>query len=127
MEEEKTNELTLVEKLKMKAKEIGQKAVDIGEETGKFLESHAHLIIPAIMGGVTIIGGIISGIATIPAREREGCRIEDEVTGLDFITKHPLNNSEILELGERMSSGMTNGEALEEMNLLKKEKKRKYK
>jgi hypothetical protein len=47
------------------------------------------------------------------------------VTGEEFMLKHPLRNDEILELGSRMIDGESKGEALNDMGLLRKERRRK--
>lgn len=53
------------------------------------------------------------------------CEVPDEITGLNYRTSHPLTNAEILELSDRMVDGETTGEALNNMGVLKTEKKKK--
>ena len=95
------------------------------EKTGKFLSDHPQLIIPIISG----VGMLISGGYRIAANGNkeymEHCRVQDEVTEEYFLTNHPLTNTEILELGERMIDGQTKGDALNSMGLLRNENKRK--
>ena len=51
--------------------------------------------------------------------------VPDEITGLNYRTSHPLSNAEILELSDRMVDGETTGEALNNMGVLKQDKKKK--
>lgn len=103
---------------KAKAKEFGGKVVD------KALE-HPEITLPFIVGlGSMAIGGA-KAIANAGEKQLERCMVEDDVTGLKYLTDHPLNNDEILELSEKMVDGQTKGEALNDMGVLKKEKKRK--
>ena len=59
------------------------------------------------------------------ANQNDRCLSEDDVTGEEFMLKHPLRNDEILELGSRMVDGESKGEALNDMGLLRKERRRK--
>ena len=72
---------------------------------------------------MTIGGGILKLIAG--AGDKETYLLRDEVTGAEYKLKHPMVNSEILELSDRMSLGQTKGDALNEMGVLANEKKRK--
>ena len=115
------------EKVKVKAVELKAKAKETLERFGAYWSEHDELDKVVLYGITGIIGGIITGVATIsgggPAPA--SCLVEDDVTGLDFRTKKPLTNSQILELGDRMIDGQTKGEALSEMGMLKKERKRR--
>lgn len=81
-------------------------------------------IIPA--AGLTISGlGAISGLFS-GTKKLEKCLVEDNYTGEDLLVKHPLTNSDILEMSDRMKEdGVTKAEALYDMGLLRNEKRRK--
>ena len=81
----------------------------------------------AVISSIAIVAGVITAIANIGTERDDLCWVQDDVTELDFHTKKALTNSDILELGERMIDGQTKGDALNEMGLLAKEKKRKGK
>lgn len=113
------------EKAKEKMKQAKEKAVHIKNETVEFFEENPGLFIPMITG-VGLLLGAVTGVASNHAEDWiESHQVEDDVTGLNFRTKHPLTNAEILELGNRMNDGQGKGAALEEMGLLKNEKRRK--
>ncbi len=54
-----------------------------------------------------------------------GAWIKDSLTGLDIKLTHKLNNSEIIELSNRIKSGMSLLEGLSSMGLIAKERRRK--
>ena len=119
-----------MESIKAKAKNLKdsakEKAVNAKEKVGKFFEEHEEVTSGLITFGCTVLPGIVAVIGgAIGGRNPEACLVEDDVTGLDFKTKHPMTNKEILELGDRMIDGQSKGDALNEMGLLKKEKKRR--
>ena len=118
MEDLKTKLNEGTQKIKTEAKRVGNLAVE-------YINSHDEMIKPIMIGMAGIIGGLIAGFANVETREGASCSVEDDVTGLNFRTKHALNNSEILELGNRMIDGQTKGDALDDMGLLKKERKRR--
>ena len=103
----------------IKAKKwVGDKAKKIS----KIFTDDPMLIMPVLSGVGMILGGIVKAAE---GRQDDRCLVEDDVTGEDFRTKHPLTNSEILELGERMIDGQPKGAALDDMGLLKKERRRR--
>ena len=116
-----------LEKLKNKGKEIidkGKAKLAKGKQkVGDFVVNHPELVIPVAALGISVVGGAINTIAK--AGDLEGCRVKDDVTELELLTKHPLTNSEILELNQRMIDGDPKAQALDDMGLLRKEKKRK--
>ena len=70
--------------------------------------------------------GILSGAVNMESSKNKQCLVEDDVTGCKYLTKHPLTNNEILELESRMiNGGETHGEALKNMGVLRKERKRR--
>ena len=118
-EEEKTEEKKgFVETLKEK-KENGKR------KFGQFIAENPGLVIPLISFGVMIVRGGFSLISNASHGNIDHCVVKDDVTGLNYLTEHPLKNSEILELSALKSNGATTGEALQEMDLLRNERKRK--
>lgn len=107
------------ERVTCKFKEIKVKIENCVENFGRFLMDNPQMIAPiASAAGMLVLGG--ARIAAHNGEKRlDQCRIEDDVTGAEFITKHPLNNDEILELGSRMIDGQWKGDALNEMDLLR--------
>jgi hypothetical protein len=89
----------------------------------EFVSKNQAMILPMVsmlgsmaFKGLTMLAG---------ANQNDRCLSEDDVTGEEFMLKHPLRNDEILELGSRMVDGETKGEALNDMGLLRKERRRK--
>ena len=117
------------EAIKMKAKEVKGKIVDgtkkVGKAVVKVAETNPGAVVTLAFSVGGAIIGMITGAANAESRKYEMCKVEDEVTGLDYLTSHPLTNSEILELSDRMVDGQTTGEALENMGVLRNEKKRR--
>ena len=77
-----------------------------------------------IIGGV-FIGGLKALASGGSSSYQEKCLIESDVSDQCYKVKHPLTNQEILELDDKLVDGMTTGEALDNMGLLRKERKRK--
>ena len=124
--------MNLKEQVKTKAIEIKFKTKEKLEQFGAYLNEHEEMGKLVVYGLVGVIGGIVTGISTIsnvasgsPTNTLPSCRVEDEITGLEFRTKRPLTNEQIIELGDRMIDGQTKGDALNEMGMLKKERKRR--
>jgi hypothetical protein len=116
--------MNIKENIKEKAQKVKEKAIAVKDETVEFINEHTYLVIPILSGIGMVVSGIISTAGSQTERRREDCSVEDDVTGLKFMTNRPLSNSDILELGDRMIDGQTKGDALNEMGLLKKEKRR---
>ena len=123
--------MNLKEKIKAKASELKSKVKEKFEQFGAYLDEHEEMGKLVVYGTMGVIGGLVTGISTVssmasgsPTNTIPSCRVEDDVTGLEFRTKRPLTNDQILELGERMIDGQTKGNALYEMGVLKKERKR---
>ena len=98
--------------------EPGVKAV------GKFIDEHGYLVIPMISVAGSLVAGVVASANEKSKDYEEKCLVEDDITGQNFKTKHPMTNAEILELGERMIDGQPKGDALDAMGLLKNEKRR---
>lgn len=96
-----------------------------GNEVLTFFTKNPMMMMPILSGVGMLIGGVVK-IASSNGNDRyESCLVEDDVTGEELLTKHPLTNSEILELGDRMIDGQTKGAALEDMGLLRNERRRR--
>lgn len=100
----------------------------ISEKKNNFLTfcgEHPQIILPIISGiGMLVSGGI--RLASEQGNKRlDSCKVRDDVTEEYFLVAHPMTNTEILELGERMIDGESKGRALNDMGLLRDEKKRK--
>lgn len=120
---EKTVEVT-EEKLGFFTKvKLWGKAIKDG--TTEFIVENPAMTMPILTGLIMFGGGIIKGLTGSSGRKLDRCKVQDPITGEYFLADHPLTNSEIRELGDRMSSGEDKGEALENMGLLRNEKKRK--
>ena len=120
---------TVKEKTKSTCEKVKSKVKTAAIKTVDYLDQNQEMIKPVIYGSIAVVGGVVTGImnyATGGQPAKDACLVEDDVTGLKFNTKHPLTNNEILELGDRMIDGQTKGEALQDMSLLKKEKRRRY-
>ena len=81
-------------------------------------------IVPVLIGGFSAISGIVTLFSGNDKLEH--CLSEDDRTGEMLATKHPLTNEQVLKLGDMMDEGMSKGEALQAMGLLRDEKKRKF-
>lgn len=114
------------EQIKTKVKETGDKVVEKAKEVGAKVNEACGEYPEAVLSVVGTVATIVVSVVAANAASREAaCRTEDGLTNCEYKTKHPLSNREILELSDKMQSGMTKGEALNEMGLLKKERKRK--
>ena len=113
------------DELKQKVNEVVEKGKEKLKKIGGFFGEHPETIPASIMFGLSVITAIAGAARGSSQKQLERCKVEDDVTGLDFLTTHPMTNGEILELGERMIDGQPKGDALADMGLLKKEKRRK--
>lgn len=119
MEKEITNpETTADMNAKTKKPNMLQK---VGDKFLLYLAENPGSIIPF----ASILFGGLNLLINCRIKQNSNCWVKDIVTEEKFLAKHPLTNSEILELGERMSNGELKGEALSNMGLLKEEKRRK--
>ena len=98
---------------------------DKAEKTTKFFTENPMLVMPILSGVGMILGGIVKVAAGCGNDKHSECLVEDDVTGEDFLVKHPLTNDEIMELGGRMIDGQWKGDALKDMDLLKHERRRR--
>ena len=116
------NEKTKWEQFKNEFKE------KIGEFGIKLLDAMVNnpmLSLTLITSLVGTVGGTIRAVSNKRVMEYKNCIVKDDVTGERFLVKHPLTNDEVLELGTRIIDGEWKGNALESMDLLRNERKRK--
>lgn len=104
---------------------VKRKVAETGDKVLGFMVENPQFTLPFLSGLGMFVAGGGKWLASAERRMAEKCRVHDDVTEEYFMTKHPLTNEEILELGERMIDGQPKGYALDEMGLLRKEKKRK--
>lgn len=123
--EEKTVNETMTEPEVPEKKSFGQKVKEVGKAIGEVLVKNPMLLIPVVSGVFGIVGKVLNIAAGNGHNWNEHYLSEDDVTGEEYRLRHPMTNSEILELSERMIDGQPKGEALEDMGLLKNEKRRK--
>ena len=110
--------------IRVRIKRKWEKAKEKAKDFGQFVKENPQ-VVPMILSGFgMLVGGGVRLIAG-SGKNNESCMIKDDVTGCEFKTKHPLTNDEILELGDRMIDGEWKGQALQEMGVLKKERRRK--
>ena len=111
--------------VKKKAEETKEKAVKKKEIIQETVKKYPQVVKPVLTAAGMVALGAIRTINSIEQGKIEACKVQDDVSGLDFVTKHPLTNQEILELDSKLMEGQTTGEALQDMKLLRKERKRK--
>lgn len=92
---------------------------------GKFLKEHPEHMVTTVTGAIGIVVTATGFAIKCFSGNSENCYVPDEVTGMNYLTDHPLTNSEIMELSDRMIDGESTGEALTNMGVLKNEKKRR--
>ena len=123
MEEEITVETT--EEEIQEPQTFGQKMKEVGKAVVDVLVKNPMMLIPVISGIFGIVGKIASIAAGNGNSWNEHYLAEDEISGESYRLRHPLTNDEILELSDRMVDGETKGEALDNMGLLKSERRRR--
>lgn len=114
-----------IENMKEKAKEKVEVLKTKVEKGAKFVAENSWMVMPVLSGLGTLAITIMGVSKDKKAKYNQACLVKDDISGLKFKTTHPLTNHEIMELGERMNNGQSKGEALDEMELLKKERKRR--
>lgn len=108
-----------------KVKEKGNEALDKAEPYVHKVADNIGWIVPAAIGGFSVLSGLMSILSG--NKQREACLVEDDYTGEEVYAKHPLTNDEILAMTQEMrANGSTKAEALNDLGLLRKERKRKY-
>lgn len=107
-----------------KVKETANKAKAAGKIVVDTFKENPTLAVMAIASVKDIISIVVA--TTERSREENQARLQthDAYSDCDLTTKHELTNAEILEMTERMKTGQTKAEALNDMGLLKKERRR---
>lgn len=113
------------EKLKPKAKKVKDKTVEGGKIVYETLTKNPMLAVMLISSIGSTVTTIVNTASKNREEEEDRCTTYDAYAGMDITTKHELTNSEILEMTERMKNGEKKVEALNNMGLLREEKKRK--
>ena len=113
----------------VKEKEVQEVKKNIFQRIGGFIKEEACLAAGflkenpqsfiSMVGGAVGMGLTIIGLCGGFSRKDDNCKVPDEVTGLNYTTDHPLTNSEIIELSDRIICGESKGEALQNMGVLK--------
>lgn len=126
MEEKTVDETMMAEPVVPEEKQsFSQKVKEVGKAISEVLVKNPMLIIPVVSGIFGIVGKVLSIAAGGGHDWNEHYLSEDDVTGEEYRLRHPMTNAEILELSDRMVDGQTKGEALDDMGLLRNEKRRK--
>lgn len=119
----------MFEEIKAKVQEKGEQAKKWGEkkknEVTETVKKYPFIVKPILIATGTILVGIFKTVNSIQEGKTNKCKVESDISGLDYIVKHPMTNQEILELDQKMADGERKGEALDDMELLKKERRRK--
>jgi len=114
--EEKTVETTKKENIFVRGKQWFKEKKEVASQ---FFTENPQAIMPFVGGLATILFTGFKIVAGSGEKRLESCRVEDDVTGESLLLTHPLTNDEVLELGNRMTTGCSKAEALNEMGLLK--------
>lgn len=124
-ETEKKEKKTLKEKVKETGTKVKEKAKKVGKTFCEVCTEQPALVFTAAttVGGILL--GVLTGTAAMNAEREQKCSVQDDLTGCEYKATHPLTNSEILELSDRLQQGESKGQALRNMGVLRKEKKRK--
>ena len=117
--------MTFTDRIRVKIGEIKFKVKESAEKFGDYLAEHQNMVYTVVSVGGAVLAGTIAGVAQIGNANKASCMVEDDVTGLEFRVKKPLTNDQIRELGDRMIDGAPMGDALDEMGVLKHERKRR--
>ena len=116
------NENQTKENFGTKVKNFFGKAKD---KTMVFIVENPQLTLPLLSGIGMLFGGGVKLAMNARKNRLKDCEFEDDFTGGTYRTSHPLTNDEILELERQMNGGKSKGEALNDMGVLRKEKRRK--
>ncbi len=113
------------EKAKPKIKETYEKAKNVTKVVIDTFKENPMLAVMAVSSIGTVVTGVASAITKNREENDEACTTYDPYAGANLMTTHELTNSEILEMTDRMKTGQTKGQALNDMGLLRDEKRRR--
>lgn len=119
------NENEKISKWEQFKSEVKEKLGEFGIKLLDAMINNPMLSVTLLTSLIGTVGGTIRVVSNKRAMEYKQCMVKDDVTGERFFVKHPLTNDEVLELGSRIIDGEWKGNALEEMDLLRNERKRK--
>ena len=63
---------------------------------GKFLKEHPEHMVTTVTGAIGIVVTATGFAIKCFSGNSENCYVPDEVTGMNYLTDHPLTNSEIM-------------------------------
>lgn len=107
------------EKVKPKVKSGYEKVKETGKIVIDTLSENPMLAVMAVTSVLSTAGTIINSVSRNREDDEERCTTHDSYAEADLVTTHELTNTDILEMTERMKSGLTKAEALNDMGLLK--------
>lgn len=108
-----------------KVKAGGKKVVETTKIVGETFVKNPMLAVMFISTVGSTVVSIANTISKNKDEEEDRCTTYDSYAGMDITTTHELSNQEILEMTERMKAGQKKVEALNDMGLLREDKKRK--
>ena len=108
-----------------KVKAGGKKVVETTKIVGETFAKNPMLAVMAISTIGSTVTTIMNTVSRNKEEEEDRCTTYDAYAGMEITTTHELSNQEILEMTERMKAGQKKVEALNDMGLLKEDKKRK--
>lgn len=108
-----------------KVKAGGKKVVETIKIVGETFVKNPMLAVMALTTIGSTVTTVMNTISRNKEEEEDRCTTYDSYAGMDVTTTHELSNQEILEMTERMKAGQKKVEALNDMGLLREDKKRK--
>lgn len=108
-----------------KVKAGGKKVVETTKIVGETFVKNPMLAVMALTTIGSTVTTVMNTISRNKEEEEDRCTTYDSYAGMDITTTHELSNQEILEMTERMKAGQKKVEALNDMGLLREDKKRK--
>ena len=108
-----------------KVKAGGKKVVETTKIVGETFVKNPMLAVMALSTIGSTVTTVLNTVSRNKEEEEDRCTTYDSYAGMDITTTHELSNQEILEMTERMKAGQKKVEALNDMGLLRDDKKRK--
>lgn len=108
-----------------KVKAGGKKVVETTKIVGETFVKNPMLAVMALSTIGSTVTTVLNTVSRNKEEEEDRCTTYDSYAGMDITTTHELSNQEILEMTERMKAGQKKVEALNDMGLLREDKKRK--
>ena len=108
-----------------KVKAGGKKVVETTKIVGETFVKNPMLAVMALSTIGSTVTTVLNTVSRNKEEEEDRCTTYDSYAEMDITTTHELSNQEILEMTERMKAGQKKVEALNDMGLLREDKKRK--